>query len=84
MSSITAVTIAGMTVNAGSSPVRTPNAAIAQLVEHSLGRGEVIGSTPFCSSNENAGGARLVVQLICNQQAVGSSPISSSRKIIKC
>jgi hypothetical protein len=51
MSSITAVTIAGMTVNAGSSPVGTPNAAIAQLGERFLGREEVIGSTPICGSN---------------------------------
>lgn len=52
MSSITAVTIAGMKVNAGSSPVRTPNAVIAQSVERFLGREEVIGSTPIYGSNK--------------------------------
>ena len=33
-----------------------------------------------CNSHHNAGVAQLVEQLICNQQVVGSSPITSSKK----
>jgi hypothetical protein len=58
-------------------------ADVAQLVEHSLGKGEVIGSIPIISSRFKAvdiGGSNSVVESQPSKLLVaGSIPVSRSR-----